>query len=174
MPWQPCNPSYQSEIAYLDNKTVNINEYLTSRSNYNEQPRCNKGHILIAVDCDGRKKHFRHKHTSDVAGHPMTAWHAEWQGNFPDTEICFPRNTDAQVSERRADVVLNDTTVLEFQHSSILKDEVFSRKHDYALHNKNIIWIIDGNQGIEVKKLTSERWFLYFADAKSQWKYKDC
>jgi hypothetical protein len=172
MPYQPCNPSYQSQFAHLDNQIVHINDFLPNRGKYNNVPQCNKGHPLIAVNCDNRKKHFRHKHTSDVSGNPMTTWHAEWQGNFPNTEICFPRNTDEQVSERRADVVLNDTTVLEFQHSSITKDEVFSRKHDYKLHNKNIVWVIDGNQGIEVRNLNSERCFLYFTGSKNEWKYK--
>jgi hypothetical protein len=171
MPYQPCNPSYESQFAYINNQIVNINNYLSNRDKYNNSTLyCNNKHELIAVNGSNRKKHFRHKHTYDVSGNPMTTWHAEWQGNFINTEVCFPRNTAEQVSERRADVVLNDSTILELQHSSINKDEVFSRKHDYRLHGKNIIWIIDGNQGIEVKKLNSDRCFLYFSGEK--WKYK--
>jgi hypothetical protein len=172
MPYQPCNPSYQSQIAYLNNQTIHINEYLPNRDKYNGVLQCNKGHPLIAVNCDNRKKHFRHKHASDVSGKPMTEWHAEWQGNFPKTEVSFPRINEEQICDRRADIDLNDTNVVECQHCPITKDEVFGRKHDYKLHGKNVIWIIDGNQGIEVKKLNSDRYFLYFNESNHEWKYR--
>lgn len=172
MVYLKCNPSFQSQFAYLDNQPINIIDYLNNRDTYiRKKICCNKGHELVAVNPESRKKHFRHKNSSDMEGHPMSQWHAEWQGRFPVTEITYKRKFFEQVSERRADVVLNDTTILELQHSTILPAEVFSRKNDYSLHGKEIIWVIDGNQGIEVKELTgSNRFFLYFNS--EPWRYK--
>jgi hypothetical protein len=172
MVYLKCNPNFQSQFAYLDNQSIHISDYLNNRSSYTDKKICcNKGHELVAVNPGNRKKHFRHKNSSDMEGHPMSAWHAEWQGRFPVTEITYKRKDFNQVSERRADVVLNDTTILELQHSLISPAEVFSRKYDYSLHGKNIIWVIDGNQGIEVKELPgSNRCFLFFSS--DNWRYK--
>jgi hypothetical protein len=168
-----CNPSFTSQYAFLDNQHITITDYLKKRDEYyGKALYCNKGHELTAVNCNKRQKHFRHLHNSDTCGNPMSEWHADWQGNFADTEISFPKNTSEQLKERRADAVLNDTTIIEFQHSKIELVEVSSRKKDYSLHSKEIIWIIDGNYGIEVKELQgSERVFLDFSPY-CLWKYK--
>lgn len=170
MVYQKCNPSFQSQFAYLDKQQINISDYLDKRETLSDkQVYCNKGHILVAVNSENRKKHFRHKNTNDVYGRPMSEWHSEWQGNFPVTEVVFPRIFGDQVSERRADVVLNDTTIVELQHSNISPAEVFCRKNDYSLHGKNIIWIIDG-KGVIIRELHNSRYFLDFAD--NTWKHK--
>lgn len=172
MVYQKCNPSFQSQYAYLDNHSINITDYLNNRSSYAKSTVCcNKGHELVAVNSENRKKHFRHKNSSDMEGHPMTPWHAEWQGHFPVTEITFPRVFLRQVRERRADVVVNNNIILEIQHSKISPEEVFSRKNDYSLHDKEVVWLIDGNNNVEVKELIdSNRVFLYFST--DFWKYK--
>ena len=77
---------------------------------------------------------------------------------------------------RRADVDLNDTYIIEFQHSRMSKEEASNRKDDYAKVNKNIIWVIDGNdysenQSIVVTELKhSNRIFLEFKT--DEWKYE--
>jgi hypothetical protein len=170
MVYTKCNPNFQSQYCYLDNQSIHIDDYINKRSSYEKKTVfCNKGHPLVFVNSENRKKHFRHKNTSDLEGHAMSDWHAEWQGHFPNTEVTFARK-EGQVRERRADVVLNDTTIVELQHSDIKPEEVFSRKNDYSLHGKEITWIIDGTN-VEVKYLeNSQRYFLYFlADT---WKYR--
>jgi HEPN domain-containing protein len=171
MVYQKCNPNFQSQYCYLDNQVIHINDYLNKREEYTEKKvYCNKGHELVAVNPETRKKHFRHKNSSDMEGHPMSAWHAEWQGRFPQTEIIFSRKEN-QVRERRADVLLNETSIVEFQHSPMEAEEVFSRKNDYSLHGKDIIWVVDGND-IDVKYLEqSNRYFLDFSKSE-RWKYR--
>ncbi len=62
----------------------------------------------------------------------MTKWHCEWQGNFQHTEIQFPKNSNEQVKERRADILLQEhNIILEIQHSKIDYKEVTERKNDY-------------------------------------------
>jgi hypothetical protein len=171
MVYTKCNPNFQSQYCYLDNLSININDYLNNKSAYEKSTiSCNKGHPLVFVNSENRKKHFRHKNTSDMEGHAMSEWHSEWQGHFPNTEIPFLRK-EGQVRERRADVVLNDTIIVELQHSHITPEEVFSRKNDYFLHGREIVWILDGSK-VEKKYLEStNRYFLYF-NVEDSWKYR--
>ena len=164
-----CNINYQSKYAYINNKIIHID-------NINELNKCNLkcklGHELIPVKGKKNVHHFRHKHKEDLGGNPMTEWHAEWQGNFPITEIDFLKINDTQNKNRRVDVILeNSNLILEFQHSKIEESEVNNRKYDYELHNKQIIWIIDGNNFINKTYLEySNRIYLEFVS--DFWKYK--
>ena len=101
----------------------------------------------------------------------MSEWHSEWQSNFINTEIEFPKNNN-QIKTRRADVLLEEyNIIIEFQHSKIDYKEVSNRKNDYELNNKKILWIIDGNNTINVKNLDyCDRVFLEFIS--DTWKYK--
>ena len=66
---------------------------------------------------------------------------------------------------------MNEKQIIEFQHSPIEKEEVDNRLHDWNLCNKEIIWVINGSDSIEVTELkNSKRIFLEF---KSEpWKYE--
>jgi hypothetical protein len=169
-----CNVNFKSKFAYINNASININDYLSAYVNKNKKAtlKCMKGHELICVNGKIKTPHFRHKNSCDVGGFPMTEWHCEWQGNFLNTEIDFPKINDTQVKDRRADVLLADhNIVLEFQHSKIDYDEVLNRKNDYDLNNKKTLWIIDGNNTITVKNLDyCNRIFLEFIT--DSWKYK--
>ena len=164
-----CNINFQSKFAYINNETIHID-------NINDNNKCNLkcklGHELIPVRGKKNVHHFRHKHSEDTGGNPMTEWHSEWQGNFPITEINFLKINNTQYKDRRADVVLeNSNLVLEFQHSKIEELEVNNRKYDYSLHDKQIIWIIDGNDFINKTHLEyCNRIYLEFVS--DFWKYK--
>ena len=117
-----CNINFQSKFAYINNEYIHID-------NVNDDNKCNLkcklGHELRPVRGNKNVHHFRHKHSYDIGGNPMTEWHSEWQGNFPITEINFLKINDTQIKDRRADVVLeNSNLILEFQHSKIEKLEV--------------------------------------------------
>lgn len=167
-----CDMNYQSQYAYVDNKCYNIDEYINLFSNTKIIPKCNKGHDLILANGKINKPHFRHKNSNDIGGFPMTEWHCEWQSNFSNVEVYFPKLNDLQISDRHADVLLEEhNIVIEFQHSKIDYDEVLNRKNDYELNNKKTIWIIDGNDTITVKNLDyCNRVFLEFIS--DNWKYK--
>jgi hypothetical protein len=162
-----CNINFSSQYAFVDDKQIHIRDCnLTHKDKF----RCQNNHELIAVHPKKKKPHFRHKNISDTGGEPMTEWHCEWQSYFPVIEksfFCKP----TQIKERRADVVLNDTTILEIQHSKYERTEIDNRKHDYSLHNINIIWLIDGNENINVNILhSSKRYFLEFQN--DYWRYE--
>jgi hypothetical protein len=166
-----CNESFTSQYAFFENKeNIHIKKYIDD--DIKCKLFCNNGHELLCVKGDKNIHHFRHKNKDDVSGNPMTKWHTEWQGNFPITEIKYLKINDTQITNRRADAVLEEhNLIIEFQHSKIEEIEVNNRKHDYLLHNKNIVWIIDGNKNILVKSLDySKRVYLEFTEGL--WKYK--
>lgn len=162
--------TFDSQHCFIDNIKVSIDDYITDFETYNSKvPMDVEGRELIL--CHGKmvKPYFRHQTTSEPQ---MTEWHKEWQSHFSGyTEKSFCKINESQVRDRRTDVDLNETCVIEFQHSIISKEEVDERKNDYALHNKDIIWVIDGADTIETCKLEhSGRVFLEFV--KSVWKYE--
>ena len=166
---QKCNMCFQSQYAYIDNKPVHIDDYKKNLLHRKDDILCRQGHQLVAVlKCTYRRSHFRHKHSSDVAGGEMCEWHSAWQGEFEVSEFVFQK-IDNQIKERRADVYIEShNLIVEFQHSNISKEEVNNRKHDYELHNKKIIWVIDGNGCTEKMELNNGRLFFTF---NSDWIY---
>lgn len=174
-----CNINFQTQYAYINSdKYISITEYIKNRDNYKDETLCCSNlHELICANGTKNKPHFRHKNNCDLdINNPMTEWHCEWQSNFPVVEKDFKKKCDNQIKNRRADVVLNNYSVIEFQHSLITKQEVDNRINDYKLHCKNIIWIIDGNTGIKINELKySERVYLEFTS--ELWKFEsflDC
>ena len=173
---QKCNVNFTSQYVNVKNKSgylcLNINEYITQIETYKECSLfCNNGHELCFVNGKKVKPYFRHKNSEDIGGYPMTEWHCEWQGNFPVTEVIFKKINDKQIKERRADVLLNDFFVVEFQHSMMNIEEVDNRTNDYKLHNKEIIWVINGNKSILEKELNySKRIYLEFIS--DYWKFE--
>lgn len=165
-----CNKNYESQYAFINNNNnfIHITEYVKNKK---DDIKCKKGHQLICASGIKNRPHFRHKNTDDCDISPMTEWHCEWQGNFPNTEIEYKKKEN-QIKVRRADVSLENSEYnLEFQHSDIELQEVKNRKADYELHCRKIIWIVHGNNTINVKYLDyAERYYLEFIS--SRWKYE--
>jgi len=169
-----CNANFQSNYAKIQNKTIEVNDYIKSRILYkNEKIYCLNNHELTLVNGNIIKPHFRHLHDEDMDGNAMSLWHAEWQGNFSIIEKEYNRKNSEQIKNRRADAVLEEyKQIIEFQHSHISKNDVDDRKHDYAIHGMQIIWVIDGNDFISVTKLDyAQRVYLEFHPS-IEWKYK--
>lgn len=184
-----CNPSYQTQIAFIDKNlsfndlnSININDYLRLPNEEQKQVYCNKGHELISVRASDRARaYFRHRNQNDMSGHPMTVWHVEWQGHYAQTEIPFEKKT-YQIKDRIADIRIqycNDRGLalsvrppghIEIQHSRISEQEVQERKHDYDLHDVDTMWIVDGNETVDVKRFANGRIWLKFK--LPYWKYK--
>jgi competence CoiA-like predicted nuclease len=163
-----CNISFMSQFCFINNEQIYVKDYINNNNKQNIF--CQNGHELILINGEKRKPHFRHKNSCDVGGNPMTLWHVEWQSYFPVTEVCFSCKPN-QIKQRRADVLLNKKKTLEIQHSKYEKEEIDNRKHDYNLHEIDIIWLIDGNKNIDVKILEySNRVYLEFTS--DYWKYE--
>ena len=95
-------------------------------------------------------------------------WHKNEKNNFEHQEVSFPIINDSQIENRRADVYLPQLdTIIEFQHSKISSIEVENRINDYSLHNIQIIWIIDGNNEVNVLKKGDVKCLEF----KVKWKY---
>tara|TARA_B110001452_G_scaffold200046_1_gene170004 strand:- start:1017 stop:4112 length:3096 start_codon:yes stop_codon:yes gene_type:complete len=98
-------------------------------------------------------------------------WHNDMENNFPEDmrEIKFFCASRIYNTSRRTDILLNNNRTCEIQHSPIYENEIVSRFNDWNKFGKEIIWLIDGNEGIELDKLSTGNYILIF---KQKWKYK--
>lgn len=167
-----CTPNFESKFALSDGKTIPFDEYARMETKPTVYCIPNK-HELVPVFCTKRKPHFRHKHSADMQGHPMTQWHAEWQSNFPVTEIPF-NNNSKQLRGRRADVVIPQfKRIVEIQHSKIESGEVNNRMADYKVRGHSVEWIIDAQGCILVKKI-GDRIVLHFTRSWLHESFRGC
>ena len=86
--------------------------------------------------------------------------------------FCSSNNTNTSTHLnicRRADILLSNNRTCEIQHSYISDNEIIKRYNDWNLFGKEIIWLVDGNDGIEINKLSSNNYLIIF---KQVWKYK--
>jgi hypothetical protein len=170
------NKCYDVDTKWaMENKAwVHIEQFIKRKNRQDIILTCVKnGHELIC--CNGLKNqpYFRHKNPEDLlCNSMMSEWHREWQTHFSRTEVEFNKKCNNQIKNRRADALLEEhNIIIEIQHSCIERQEVENRKNDYKLHNKEIIWVVDGNYDIIVKNLkTSNR--VYFEFTKEFWKYQ--
>lgn len=170
--------SFTTQECYINDKKYLINEFIKNENLIRE---CKEGKQNIydkdgneIIYCDGKKvkSYFRKLITED---NPMTKWHKEWQDEF--LGYTEQKYTDENMHKkyRRADVNLNETQIIEFQHSRMTREEALNRKNDYSKVNKEIIWVIDGNnyeekQNINITELRhSNRIFLEFKS--DEWEY---
>ena len=98
-------------------------------------------------------------------------WHTEMENLFPEDmqEVKFFCSNRNENTCRRADICLSNARTCEFQHSYISEAKVVNRSNDWTKFGKEIIWLIDGNTGIEIDKLSSGNYLIIF---KNVWKYK--
>lgn len=171
--------SLKYNSVYIDNKEYTI-------KSYNEIKNKNPKSIILKYDIfdkNGKqleyvkskqekfRSHFRSKNNQERTTNPMTDWHCIWGNYFLEIKEKIYNHKNMIKSNRRADVDLNEKKVIEFQHSCISKEEVDNRKHDWNLVNKDILWVIDGSDTIEVTELkNSSRIFLEFKS--DPWKYE--
>jgi len=100
-------------------------------------------------------------------------WHNKMEGLFPQNMrevkfLCASSNSNNNTC-RRADILLNNKQTLEIQHSYISEEDIANRFNDWNKFGKEIIWLLDGNTGITLDKLSSNNFLLIFTD---DWKYK--
>lgn len=98
-------------------------------------------------------------------------WHNAMENLFPKEmqEIKFLCSSKQSNVSRKADILLNKKRTLEIQHSYISEKEIIDRCNDWSEFGKEIIWIVDGNEGIILDELSSKNTLITFKD---HWKYK--
>lgn len=165
---EKCNVSFTSQYAYINDEYIHVKDY---EKNKGDKIKCARGHELVL--CNGKKirKYFRHKNSEDLGGNPMTEWHSRMQSYFPVTEFRLKKLNDEQIKERRADALIeNQNYIIEFEHSGKTIEEVICKTKDCLLHDKKIIWFIDGNtKDVKIEHLSSDNYLISFDD---DWKYK--
>ena len=98
-------------------------------------------------------------------------WHNDMEGMFPETmqEVKFFCSSKGNNTCRRADILLGNNRTCEIQHSYIAETEIVNRFNDWNKFGKEIIWLIDGNQGIDFETLSNGNILVIFNEL---WKYK--
>lgn len=178
MVYEICNNPCRG-YAFIDQKRISIDNYISEKDGkYKDKMLfCKNNHPISFVNCEKRKKHFRHTNSNLETN--MSDWHILWQEEFSLTEHTFKKKSEKQHRERRADVWLKDyNMVVEFQHSCIEIESVASRYNDYTeINGHSIIWIIDGNtEDIDYEKIDvikgNIRTYGYLIKFKEKWKYE--
>ena len=126
----------KKERVAIDNSTMNEKYFCQ----FCGEELCRKmGHV--------RCHHFSHKansHCTDSIWYDMSDWHINWQNKFPtNTQEILKINSNGK--KHIADVLINNKTVVEFQHSN-LPYEIFNDRNEfYNSFGYNVIWVFDGN-----------------------------
>ena len=98
-------------------------------------------------------------------------WHYDMEKCFPLNmrEVRFYCGAKNYNNCRIADILLNNNRTCEIQHSYISENEIVNRFNDWNQFGKEIIWFIDGNEGIDIECLSTGNYLITF---KQTWKYK--
>ncbi len=113
---------------------------------------------------DQRIKHWWHykRKTIDCDNwsESISEWHLKWQSLFPkaNREVVLTRN----LKSHRADILLNNGTIIEVQNSNINFSEIERREEFYTKEN-NLIWIINGNTLADKSFITKDK-FLFIQE----------
>ncbi len=163
-----CNCNFNSQFAYIiDNindepkNKIKISDYLLNNKlkiEVNDMQKflvCDNGNELIKYESSKKRCHFKHKNSCG-----MTLWHKNWQTKFDIIE--------EPIGQRIADAII-DNNVIEFQHSYISLNEVKQRGIDYLEYHKNLYWIIDCNESINIIE-NGDVFLIKFI--KDTWKYE--
>lgn len=113
---------------------------------------CNSPIMELVLGRGLRIPHFRHKRRGQCScSDGETEWHREWKSHFDQIERDM--GIDSVTGEHnRADAVVGDNFVVEFQHSPISDEEQKNRERFYG-GNKGMVWIVDANKKRLLKRL---------------------
>ena len=98
-------------------------------------------------------------------------WHNRMEELFPEEmrEVKFFCSSNKSNTCRRADICLSNERTCEIQHSYISEHGIRERINDWKKFGKEIIWLVDGNEGIQLEQLSSGNNLMIF---NTRWKYK--
>jgi competence CoiA-like predicted nuclease len=115
----------------------------------NERVKPTKGKIAACPQCKGevvakcgsiKIHHWAHKiKDCDLWSEPETEWHRQWKELVP--EAC----REVTIQNHRADIRLENGTVIEIQHSPISNTEIAQREQFYG----DMFWIFDAKKFVE-------------------------
>lgn len=97
------------------------------------------GSKMIPVLGDVYKHHWRHLVKGDCISEGETQWHRDMKSMFP------AENWEVIKNKKRADILLDNDTAIEFQMSSISNEDIISRNNNY----EKIIWVFNLDEQYE-------------------------
>ena len=114
-------------------------------------PICGGRVIVKAKESEAVSEHFAHKNKveCDSWQHDMSEWHRAWQNYFP--EECQEVVVQSGGVKHIADVLINNDTVIEFQHSPITAEEIAERNRFYTECGHKVVWVFDAEGKIKNK-----------------------
>ena len=115
---------------------------------------CDSPEMELVLGRGLRIPHFRHKRRGQCScSDGETEWHLEWKSHFERIE-CDMGVDDVTGERNRADAVVGENFVIEFQHSPISLDEQHNRERFYG-EKGGMIWIVDANKKRLKKRITA-------------------
>ena len=116
-------------------------------------PICGGRVIVKAKESEAVSEHFAHKNKveCDSWQHDMSEWHRAWQNYFP--EECQEVVVQSGGVKHIADVLINNDTVIEFQHSPITAEEIAERNRFYTECGYKVVWVFDAEGKIKNKSV---------------------
>lgn len=111
-------------------------------------PACNA--VVIAKCGEFNVHHWAHKNLKhcDSWWERETEWHKEWKDKFPQECQEVVLQDTSSLEKHIADVLTTQNNVIEFQHSPIRPEEVEARERFYMQSNRKMVWVVDGNTGL--------------------------
>ena len=150
-------------------------------------PAC--GGLVILKSGKTNIPHFSHKSLQecDIFKSDMSDWHINWQNKFPiECREKIVKHTFEQADRytigsgleaekeyiHRADVCINNY-VIEFQHSTITKEDFMLRNHFYVKAGYNVIWIFDFRDEYASGRLDCYDSWTRGNDSGDKWKWNN-
>lgn len=117
-------------------------------------PLCGGRIIVKAKGSEAVSEHFAHKNKVECdswrsVANVMSEWHRAWQNCFP--KECREVVVQSGGVKHIADVLINNDTVIEFQHSPITAEEIAERNRFYTECGYKVVWVFDADGKIKNK-----------------------
>lgn len=117
-------------------------------------PLCGDRVIVKAKESEAVSEHFAHKNKVECdswrsVANVMSEWHRAWQNCFP--KECREVVVQSGGVKHIADVLINNDTVIEFQHSPITAEEIAERNRFYTECGYKVVWVFDADGKIKNK-----------------------
>jgi len=127
---------------------------------------CPSCHTTVIPKCGKVKTwHWSHKKVGecDPWAESLTEWHLAWQSAVLDNAV------EVVMENHRADIVGNDSAVIELQHSPIKPEEITERENFYG----NMVWLFDATERF-LFQVSGDRVFFSFGPQETEHHIKAC
>lgn len=127
---------------------------------------CPSCHTPVIPKCGKVKTwHWAHKNVGecDPWAESLTEWHLAWQSAVLDNAV------EVVMENHRADIVGNDSAVIELQHSPIKPEEITERENFYG----NMVWLFDATDRF-LFQVSGDRVFFSFGPQEAEHHIKAC